>query len=890
MKKIIRFTLAAMMLLSSIPAAGQWWMRDSEPKGFEFRNLGAFRINAWVGEFAIPVNPGEKHKYTWYAAARNGGVWKTTNNGTTFECVSDELGTNAIGDVELAPSNHDIVWVGTGEDFNARSSYYGNGIWKSTDGAETWQNMGLEDSQHIAEIIIHPTNPDIVWVAVMGHLFSENEQRGVFRTKDGGETWEKVLYIDAATGIIDMAISSKDPNVLYACSYEKERTPWTFEPGGEKSRIYKTTDGGDNWEMLTGGGLPAGPLGRIGIDVQYENPDVVVAVIQNLNPQPGKDPDEWKKSYPWPDKSMDNLIGGECYRSFDAGKTWTRINDPAEVDVSGKAGYSFNKICIDPKDPDKIYIIGAGMYVTLDGGENWLGRRDPDRRFTSNFGDNRSLWIDPLDGRHMFLGSDGGCYQTWDAGKTTFHYYHIPLGEVYMVEVDNDDPYNIYFGLQDHESWKAPSNNWSGRIGVEDVVITGYSDGMYTRVDPEDNRWIYHTSQFGSHQRGNQAVGERVRIEPQAPEGSDPYRFTWNTPIMLSPHNSRIVYAGAQKLLRSLDQGETWEEISPDLTTNDMEKIAGKGHVMYCTITSMDESTLKPGLIWVGTDDGKVHITKNHGADWEELTENVEKAGVPHERWVGRIIASKYDEAAAYLAFTGYRNDDFKSYLYKTTDYGKTWTDIAANLPDYPISVVYEDAKNPNLLFVGNDTGVFYTLDGAKTWTQLKANIPPVVVRDLLVHPRENDLVVGTYGRAVWVGDISPLQQFTPEVQNKAFHLFDIEPKPQLNYSEQARWGNYGMMGSNHLKTPNEENGLEIWYYFKDGGQGRAKLRVEDMDGNEIYTRDLDADKGLKRVYWNTFRADPGTYKISLTYNGETMTKKGVVEERWQWPVLHYKR
>jgi hypothetical protein len=359
---------------------------------------------------------------------------------------------------------------------------------------------------------------------------------------------------------------------------------------------------------------------------------------------------------------------------------------------------------------------------------------------------------------------------------------------------------------------------------------------------------------------------------------------------MLSPHNSRIVYAGAQKLLRSLDQGETWEEISPDLTTNDMEKIAGKGHVMYCTITSMDESTLKPGLIWVGTDDGKVHITKNHGADWEELTENVEKAGVPHERWVGRIIASKYDEAAAYLAFTGYRNDDFKPYLYKTTDYGKTWIDIAANLPDYPISVVYEDAKNPNLLFVGNDTGVFYTLDGAKTWTQLKANIPPVVVRDLLVHPRENDLVVGTYGRAVWVGDISPLQQFTPEVQDKAFHLFDIEPKPQLNYSEQARWGNYGMMGSNHLKTPNEENGLEIWYYFKDGGQGQAKLRVEDMDGNEIYTRDLDADKGLKRVYWNTFRADPGTYKISLTYNGETMTKKGVVEERWQWPVLHYKR
>lgn len=889
MKIIVKITLVIMLLWSSIPAEGQRWRRESEPRGFEFRNLGAFRINAWVGEFGIPLNPGEKHKYTWYVAARAGGVWKTENNGTTFECVSDDLGVNSIGDVELAPSNPDIVWIGTGEDFNARSSYSGNGIWKSTDGGESWENMGLEDSHHIAEIIIHPENPEIVWLAVMGHLYTENSQRGVFKTSNGGKSWKKVLYIDEATGIIDIAISSKDPDVLYACAYEKVRLPWTYEPGGEKSRIYKTVDGGDNWDMITGGGFPEGPIGRIGIDVQYENPDVVVAVVQNLNPKPGIDPDTETEFDPLSDTSMDNLIGGECYRSFDAGKTWTRINDPEKVDVSGKAGYSFNKICIDPKDPDKIYITGASMYVTLDGGEKWLGWGDPDRRFTSNFGDNRSLWIDPHDGRHMFLGSDGGCYQTWDAGKTTKHYYHIPLGEVYMVEVDNHDPYNIYFGLQDHETWKAPSNNWSGRIGVEDVVITGYSDGMYTRVDPEDNRWLYHTSQFGSHHRENQAIGERERIRPVPPEGGEPYRYTWNAPIMLSPHNGSILYAGAQKLLRSLDRGETWEEISPDLTSNDVDKIAGKGHIMYCTITTMDESTLKPGLIWLGTDDGKVHITRNHGADWEELTKNVEKAGVPHERWVSRIIASKSDEATAYLAYNGYRNDDFNPYLYKTTDYGKTWTDISSGLPDYPINVVFEDVRNPDLLFVGNDTGVFYTLDGARSWTQLKANIPPVVVRDLLVHPRENDLIVGTYGRAVWVGDISPLQQFTAEVREKEFHLFDIEPKPQLNYSEQARWGNYGMMGSNHLKTPNEDNGLEIWYYFKNDAWGMARLVVTDMDGNQVYSRDLDVNKGLKRIYWETSRAEPGTYKISLTCGGETITKEGVVEKRWQWPVLNYR-
>ena len=889
MKLIVKITLISVLMLACLPSKAQRFrMAQQEPTGFEFRNVGAFRISAWVGEFAIPLNPGEKYKYTWYVAARNGGVWKTINNGTTFECITDGLGTTSIGDVEVAPSDPEILWVGTGEDFTARSSYYGNGIWKSMDAGKTWKNMGLHDSHHIAEIIIHPTNPDIVWVAVMGHLFSENEERGVFKTIDGGKSWKKVLYIDAATGVIDIAINPKNPDILYASAYEKNRTPWTFEPGGEKSRIYKTTDGGNTWNKIGGGGFPEGPLGRIGIDVQYGNPDVIVAVVQNLNIKPGIDPSQISISSKIPDTSMDYLIGGECYRSFDAGKTWTRINDPAEVDVSGKAGYSFNKICVDPKDPDKIYITGASMYVTLDGGKTWP-RAWPDGLFESNFGDNRAIWVDPRDGRHIFLGSDGGAYQSWDGGKTMFHYYNIPLGEVYMVEVDKAEPYNIYMGLQDHESWKAPSNSWSGRIGVEDLVITGYSDGMYTKVDPEDNKWLYHTSQFGSHYRENQAIGERERIDPVPPEGGDWYRYTWNTPILISPHNSSVIYAGAQKLLRSSNKGDTWEEISPDLTQNDKVKIAGTGHVMYCTITSMDESILKPGLIWVGTDDGKVHVTKNNGKDWVELTKNVEKAGVPHERWVARIIASKYDEATAYLALTGYRNDDFKPYLFKTTDYGKNWTDIASNLPNYPINVVFEDAKNSNLLFVGNDNGVFYTLDQGKKWDQLKANIPPVVVRDLLVHPRENDLVVGTYGRAVWIGDISPLQQLTTEVQEKDFYLFDIDPKPQMNSSQQSRWGNYGMMGSNHIKTPNEQNGLEIWFNFKADGNSQATIAVSDQNGKEMYKRNVDAKKGIKKIYWNTMIAKPGTYKVTMTYNGKTITKSGVVKEKYIWPVLNYR-
>ncbi|HCC71094.1 MAG TPA: hypothetical protein DEQ09_08095, partial [Bacteroidales bacterium] len=859
-----------------------------EPCGFQFRNLGAFRINAWVGEFAVPLNPGDKHKYTWYVAARNGGVWKTINNGTTFECISDKLGVNAIGDVEVAPSDPEIVWIGTGEDFNARSSYYGNGIWKSTDAGETWENMGLEDSHHIAEIIIHPENADIVWVAVMGHLFSENSERGVFKTINGGKSWEKVLYIDEATGVIDIVINPQNPDILYASAYEKVRTPWTFEPGGEKSRIYKTTDGGDNWEMITGGGFPGGSLGRIGIDLQYNNPDVIVAVVQNLNLKQGADPDATVEFDEFTDHSFDNLIGGECYRSVDAGKTWKRLNDPEKNDVSGKAAYSFNKICVDPDDPDKIYITGAGMYITLDGGKTWP-RAGVSGRFATNFGDNRSLWIDPHDGRHMLLGSDGGAYETWDGGLSMFHYYNIPLGEIYMVEVDDDEPYNIYIGLQDHEVWKAPSNSWSGRISIKDWVIVGMWDGMFTKVDHEDNRWLYYTTQFGSHHRVDQKTGERVSIEPVIPEGEERYRYTWNAPIMLSPHDSKIIYAGAQKLLRSSDRGNNWEEISPDLTKNDKVKIAGTGHIMYCTITSMDESALKPGLIWVGTDDGKVHITKDKGRTWQELTENIEKAGVPHERWVARIIASRHDEATAYLVHNGYRNDDFKPYVLKTNDFGETWTNISSNLPDYPVNVIFEDHKNPELLFLGNDKGVFYTLDAGAGWIEMKTNIPPVVVRDLLVHPRENDLIVGTYGRAAWMGDISPLQQFTKDIREKDFHLFDIEPKPQSNYSQQASWGNYHMMGSNHLFTPNEHNGLEIWYYFKNDDWGKAKLTVSDMEGNEIYTRDIEVIKGLKRVYWNTFRTEPGTYSISLTYKNETIIKEGVVEKGWQWPVLNYR-
>jgi hypothetical protein len=469
------------------------------------------------------------------------------------------------------------------------------------------------------------------------------------------------------------------------------------------------------------------------------------------------------------------------------------------------------------------------------------------------------------------------------------HYYQIPLGEIYQVEVDNAIPYNIYIGLQDHETWKGPSNSWSGEINPADWTITGMWDGMYCKVDPEDNKWLYFTTQFGAHHRVNQQTGERVAISPEAPAGEDYYRFTWTTPLAISPHNSSILYTGGQKLLRSLDKGHSWEAISPDLTDNDPAKRAGKGHIRYCTISTISESTLKAGVIWVGTDDGHVHLTKDFGHTWEEMTSKIAAAGAPSDRWVSRVLASTHDPATAYVTKSGFTFDDPRAYVFETNDYGKTWVSIAANLPEQPVNVIYEDRKNPDLLFVGNEKGVFVSLDKGHSWASFSVNMPPVPVKDLLIHPRENDLVVGTYGRGAWITDISPLQQFTKALQDTGMILFDIEPKPQINYSQQASWGNYQMTGSNHLRTPNEQNGLEIWYYFPVEDKTDATIRIKDENGKQVFQKSIPVKRGIGKLFWDTERAVPGKYTVVLTLKDRSVEKKGVVTERWLWPVLNYR-
>jgi photosystem II stability/assembly factor-like uncharacterized protein len=850
-----------------------------------YRNFSPTRVSAWISDIAVPENPDSANLYTFYTAARHGGVWKTTNNGVSFEPITDGLPTTSIGAIEVAPSNPNVIWVGTGEASNARSAHAGKGVYKSTNAGRTFQFMGLERTQHIPKIIIHPREEDIVYVASMGSLFSPNEDRGVFRTMDGGETWEKVFYINENVGVIDMVINRQNPQVLYIAAYEKYRYPWHVEAGGPESGIYKSTDGGKSWHRL-GGGLPEGNLGRIGIDLFRSDPDIVYAVVENLNPRPGCEEQAETAEYNHlRDPYFDRLIGGEVYRSSDGGANWVKMNRDT-VDVGSKAAYSFNQILVDPLDDHYLYINSIALQSSTDRGKTWDGIPWEQReRFHTMFGDVRTLWIDPNDPRHIMAGSDGGLNVSWDRGQTTLCYDQIPLGEVYNIEADDAIPYHIYAGLQDHEGWKVPSNGWMGSVGDDDWVLVGMWDGMYLKVDHENNRWLYTTTQFGAHQRVDQLLGERVGIQPRAPEGMPPYRFTWNTPLIVSPHNSRILYTGGQMLLRSVDRGDHWHEISPDLTRNDPEKIAGRGHIMYCTISSISESPIRAGIIWVGTDDGKVWITQDFGKQWSDLSVPLLRAGAPDERFVSRIFASHHEEGRGYVVKSGFRNDDFSPYIYRTDDYGQTWTAIAANLPDQPVSAFWADDTNPDLLFIGNDHGVYFTFDGGNRWIPLRNNMPPVPVKDLLIHPKARDLIVGTYGRGVFVTDIFPFLELSEDLLNKEVHLFNMASVPQRNYSEQAGWGNHGPFADNLYRTPNEDNGLPIYYYLKEDRQDTVRVWIRNRKGELMAELEGDHTAGIHRIIWDTAEVDPGEYAVTLCSGGFNLEKKAIVLERWLWPV-----
>jgi photosystem II stability/assembly factor-like uncharacterized protein len=877
---------------------------------FTYRNLGPFRMGARVSDIAVPVAPARAHLYTFYVSFWSGGVWKTTNNGTTFEPVFDGQRKLNVGDVTVAPSNEDIVWVGTGDAFTSRSSYAGDGVYKSTDAGKTWTNMGLKDSHHISRIAIHPTNPDIVYVAAMGHLYSDNDERGVFRTTDGGTTWEKVLFVNPKVGAIDLVMNPKNPSILYAAMYEKERLPWQMVNGGPGSGIYKSTDAGKTWTKLQNG-LPNGRIGRIGLDIYWSNPDILYAVIENDNPLPAGAGAGQGRGVAGNAPSLAGIVpitGGEVYRTANAGELWTKMN-ASNYDVSPKGPYYFSQIRVDPHNDQNIFVTQDGFRHSLDGGKTW----DAPRVFPRMFGDTRTLWIDPENSDRMIQGSDGGVAVSYDGGRTSDAYANIPVGEVYAISVDNDDPYNIYAGLQDHENWRGPSNTGMGRVTPDDWLAVGDGDGISTVVDPADSRWLYTNREYGAHSRVDQKLGYRVSIMPRRDSGQ-PYRFIWETPIVLSPHDSKVVYTGGQMLLRSTDRGDHWTEISPDLSTNPADKILPSseggvpGGIPWFAISSISESPLTKGVIWAGTSDGKVQVTRNDGGAWSDATAKIAAVGGRVDAYVSRVRASAHMAGRAYVAKNGYKFDDFRPYLYRTDDYGASWSSIASNLPNEPINGIVEDLKNPNLLFVGNDTGVFVSIDGGARWVKMNNNMPNVAVHDLLVHPHQNDLVLGTYGRDIWITNIAPLQEMTPAMLSEDVHVFTIAPAVErLMWSFAA---NDYLFGQRHLQTPNEPSGMTIRYYLKSASTARPSVVVTDAGGREVARLAGTGAAGVNSVLWNVRAGGGGRggagggapgggrggnpidqwvplgeYTVTLDVGGKTFVQKARVVETQGWSL-----
>ena len=804
---------------------------------FVFREIGPTRQGGRV----VAVSVSRQDPQTFLVAAGPAGVWKTVNNGTTFEPVFDHEDVASIGDVAVAPSNDNIVWVGTGEANLRNSTYYGKGVFRSLDGGESWEHMGLLESHHIGRVLIHPENPEIVYVAAQGHLYTENPERGVYKTTDGGKSWTKSLEVvieGRHIGATEVIMSPDDPNTLYAVAYDRMRMPWSFRTAGPGSGIHKSTDAGKSWRKLENG-LPGGMLGKIGIDIYLRNPRILYATIDNAN-SPGVSDDVRRSELFDGKRASRPTVGHGIYRSDDAGESWRRVSKEGES-IGNRSNY-YGQIIVDPNDEDHLYVLSSRVDVSADGGKTWTL---PIRYG----GDNHVLWIDPADSRHMIMGYDYGMAITHDAGAQWYHPDELSMAQLYAVGIDMDYPYNVYGGTQDFGSWKGPSTK-KGRFPIrfEDWEHMNGGDGFYNQVDPTDSRWLYSGSQFGHIQRIDQKTGVRKTV--LGDRDSD-RRFNWNTPLLISPHNSDVLYVGANVLLRSPFRGERWETVSPDLTKNDSSKYRGVGAVSYGTITTVDESPIEQGVLWVGTDDGNVQLSKDGGETWADLNGNVpDNPGY----WVTRVTASHHDVGTAYLSFTGLRRDDFRPFVYKTTDFGKSWISIASNLPQQSVNVIKEDRKNPDLLFVGTDGGVYASLDGGGNWVRMKNNIPTVAVHDLVIHPRENDLVVGTHGRGFYITDISPLQELTQELLVSDVHLFEIEPQVQWVMPSQPA------VSAQNFEGENQPHGVVVNYYSKGERPDGVSIRI--YDGTRLINEIKGSGAaGLNSVEWGMTKRRERTSK-----------------------------
>ncbi len=872
----------SLALLLSASAYAQSGPKVEMLKSLKFREIGPANMGGRIDDFAVV----ESNTNIVYAATASGGVWKTVNSGISWKPVFDDQPVSSIGDVTVSQSEPDVVWVGTGEANNRQSSSWGNGVYKSADGGKTWSNMGLKETAHIPRIAIHPANANIVYVAAQGRLWGPNEERGVFKTTDGGKSWSKVLYINPDTGVNDLVMDPMNPDTLYASAYQRRRTAFGFNGGGPGSAIYRTTDGGTTWKKLTNG-LPKTEMGRIGLDVYRRNPNIVYALVESEE--------------------------SGVYRSEDKGETWVKMSN-----TNARPMY-FSQVRIDPNNDQRIWEAGVNMAYSEDGGKTFVTNR-----VTRIHVDFHAIWIDPANSDNMIVGCDGGIHFSRDGGRSWDAREQIAIGQFYEISYDMAKPYKVCGGLQDNSSWCGPSATTNIRgITNEDWYTVQGGDGFYAQVDPEEPWIVYAESQDGNVGRRDLRTHEVREIRPREDDDKMPrYRFQWNTPLLISKHDRKTIYYGGNFVFKSTDQGDNWKRVSPDLTSGVDRKtlsIMGKkvedrttlsrndGVAAFPTITTLSESPVRAGVLWAGTDDGNLHVSRD-GETWKNVAANV--PGVPKGTYVSRVLSSAFDPGTAYAAFDGHRSDDFNTYLYKTTDYGQTWKAITTGIPKNggTLHVIREHPRNRDLLFAGGEFGLYISFDRGENWQELKNNLPRVPVDDIQIHPRENDLILATHGRSVWILDsVSALEQMTAKVADSNLQAFDVRPSVMWRLARKRDFDAHDVfVGAN----PPAGAIIDFWVKSKPDMKD-VKISIVDGNGKAIASvKPASVEAGVNRVVWGLrtdrpvpptpqeeamaarFAAaggdapntggplvDPGDYTVEISTGAEKSVKKFKIEE-----------
>ncbi|WP_353779225.1 glycosyl hydrolase [Winogradskyella sp. 3972H.M.0a.05] len=891
-------------------------VESSIVKNVPFENIGPTVMSGRVVDLA--VNPDKPSEF--YVAYASGGLWHTTNNGTTFMPILDNSDTQNIGDIAVHWPTR-TIWVGTGENNSSRSSYAGIGILKSSDNGKTWSNVGLHDSHHIGRILINPSNPDEVVIGVTGHLYSPSQERGIYKTTDGGKTWAQTLFVDNVSGIIDLQHSPNNFNVMFASSWTKDRKAWNFDGSGNNSAIYKSTDAGSTWTKVSteASGFPTGQgVGRIGLAIYDDNTVYAIHDSQFRRPSEGKKEarrgltkDDFKTMsvdafLKLEDKKLNTylkmngfqekyraenvkqmvrsgnvkpidlatylenansmlfdtpVIGAEVYKSSDGGRSWKKTHDDYLDDLYYSYGYYFGHIYVAPNNENNIYIYGVPILKSKNGGKSFTSISAENVH-----ADHHALWINPNNPDHLIDGNDGGVNITYDDGESWIKNNSPSVGQFYAINVDNQTPYRVYGGLQDNGVWvgahNAPENKgWhqSGQYPWESIMG---GDGMKIQIDNRNADIVYTGYQFGNYFRINRETGNRKYIQPKHQLGESPYRFNWQTPILLSPHNQDILYLGGNKLMRSMNQGNDWEAISDDLTTG-----GKKGNVAYGTLTTISESPFQFGLIYVGSDDGYVHVTKNAGGSWERISDSF-----PKDLWVSRVVASQHKKERVYVTLNGYRWDDFKVYVYMSDDYGQTWKNISGNIPMSPVNVIREDSEVENVLYLGTDNGAYVSFDTGNSWSVFSKGLPNVAVHDIVIQPEAKDLLLGTHGRSIYKTDIEPLQDYARDKFNVSIKLYDV-----ASVRHSGRWGS---SWSKWLEPYQPSTAIK----FFSNSEGKKTITIKSEGGSELNAIQVDAVKGFNYVDYDMSMTEKGrkallkentTIDINKAKNGKYYLPRG---------------